>query len=178
VVERKNKTIVGAVHAMIRDQGLSMFLWAEACRTTIFIQNRGPHTILGKLTPKEVFTSMRPDVSHLRIFGSVCYCHVPLEKRPKLDPTREKRISVGYSEVSKAYHIFVPPCRRIVVCRDVQFEEERALRRSRDMPAQVEDQQGQDSRLKNERLQVQSSRSQGQSQDTSTGTDVDKENSG
>jgi hypothetical protein len=139
VAECKNKTIVEAVCAVIHDQGFSMFLWAEACHTVVYIQNKSPHTILGKLTPEEVFTGTRPDVSHLRIFGSVCYCHVPLEKRKKLDPTGEKGILVGYSEVSKAYRIFVPARRRIVVCRDVQLEKERALRRSTDMPAQVED---------------------------------------
>jgi hypothetical protein len=110
-----------------------MFLWAEASRTTVYIQNRSPHTVLGKLTPEEVFTGTRPDVSHLRIFGSVCYCHVPSEKRTKLDPTGDKGILVGYSEASKAYRIFVPARRKIMVCRDVQFEEERALRRSRDI---------------------------------------------
>jgi hypothetical protein len=133
VAECKNKTIVGVAHAMIHDQGLSMFLWVEACCTTVYIQNMSPHTILGKLTPEEVYTGTRPDVSHLRIFGSVYYCHVPSEKRTKLDPTGEKGILVGYSEVSKAYRIFVLTHRRIVVSRDVQLEEERALRRSRDM---------------------------------------------
>jgi hypothetical protein len=147
-----------------------MFLWAEACRTTVYIQNRSPHTILGKLTPEEVYTGTRPDVSHLRIFGSVCYCHVPSKKRTKLDPTREKGILVGYSEVSKAYRIFVPTRRRIVVSKDVQFEEERALRRSRDMPTQVEDQQGQDSRQKIE--EVQSTESQAQDIGTSTSVEM------
>jgi hypothetical protein len=90
VAERKNRTIVGATRVMIHDQGLPMFLWAEACRTVVYIQNRSPHTILGKLTPEEVYTGTRPDVSHLRIFGSVCYCHVPSEKRTKLDPIGEK----------------------------------------------------------------------------------------
>jgi hypothetical protein len=89
-------------------------------------------------------------VSHLRIFGSVSYYHVPSEKRTKLDPTREKGLLVGYNEVSKAYRIFVSAHRRIVVCRDVQFKEERALRRSRDMPTQIEDQQGQDSGKKSQ----------------------------
>jgi hypothetical protein len=52
---------------MIHDQGLPLFLWAEASRTVVYIQNRSPHTALGKLTPKEVFTGTRPDVSHFRI---------------------------------------------------------------------------------------------------------------
>jgi hypothetical protein len=72
-----------------------------------------------KLTHEEFYTSTRPDVRHLRIFGRVCYCHVPSEKRTKLDPTGEKGILVGYNEVSKACRIFVSACRRIVVRRDV-----------------------------------------------------------
>jgi transposase InsO family protein len=122
VAERKNRTIVGATRAMIHDQGLPLFLWVEASRTVVYIQNRSPHTVLGKLTPEEVFTGTRPNVSHLRIWGSVCYCHVPSEKRTKLDPTADKGILVGYNEASKAYRIFVPARRKIVVCRDVQFE--------------------------------------------------------
>jgi transposase InsO family protein len=115
VTERKNRTIVGSARAMIHDQGLPMFLWVEACCTVVYIQNRSPHTILGKLIPEEIYTGSRPNVSHLLIFGSVFYCHVPSKKRTKLDPTGEKGILVGYNEISKAYHIFVPARRRIVV---------------------------------------------------------------
>jgi hypothetical protein len=139
VAERKNKTIVGAARAMIHNQGLPLFLWAKASRTAIYIQNRSPHTILRKLTPKEVFVGTRPDLSHFRIWGSVCYYHVPSEKRTKLDPTADTRILVGYSEASKSYRIFVPARRKIIVCRDVQFKEERALRRSRYFPTHLED---------------------------------------
>jgi transposase InsO family protein len=42
VVERKNRNIVGVAKAMLHDQGLPMFLWAEACNTTVFLQNRSP----------------------------------------------------------------------------------------------------------------------------------------
>jgi hypothetical protein len=42
VAERKNKTIVGAARVMIHDQGLAMFLWAEAYRTVVYIQNMSP----------------------------------------------------------------------------------------------------------------------------------------
>ena len=40
VAERKNKTNVEAGKAMIHDQSLPMFLWAEASRTTVYVQNR------------------------------------------------------------------------------------------------------------------------------------------
>jgi transposase InsO family protein len=40
VAERKNRSIIGAAKAMIHDQDLPMFLWEEACNTTVYIQNR------------------------------------------------------------------------------------------------------------------------------------------
>jgi hypothetical protein len=176
VAERKNRTIIGATRAMIHDRGLPLFLWAEASRMAIYIQNKSPHTILGKLTHDEVFTGTKPDVSHLHIWGSVCYYHVPSEKRTKLEPTTDKGLLVGYSEASKAYGIFVSTRRKIIVCRDVQLEEERALRRSRDLLAQ--DQQGQDSGVKHEEAQNQRTGSQNQTQGTGTGTNVERETVG
>jgi hypothetical protein len=95
-------------------------------------------------------------VSHFRIWGNICYYHVPSKKRTKLDPTVDKGILVGYSKASKIYRIFVPVRRKIIVCRDVQFEEECALRRSRDFLAHSEDQQRQDSGVKTEEAQGQS----------------------
>ena len=43
VEEQKNKTIISVVKAMIHDQGVSMFLWAEACSTAVYVQNSCPH---------------------------------------------------------------------------------------------------------------------------------------
>ena len=60
VVERKNRTIVEVAKAMINDQSLSMFLWAEAFRTTVYAQSRCPHKILKNMTQEEVFTGVKP----------------------------------------------------------------------------------------------------------------------
>ena len=43
VTERKNKIIMEAVKAMIHDQDLPMYLWAEAAQTVVYVQNRFPH---------------------------------------------------------------------------------------------------------------------------------------
>jgi transposase InsO family protein len=37
VAERKNRTIMEAVKAMLHDQNLPKHLWAEAARTTVFV---------------------------------------------------------------------------------------------------------------------------------------------
>jgi hypothetical protein len=139
VAERKNRAITGAARSMLHDQALPLYLWAEASVVAVYLQNRSPHRVLGRKTPEEAFTGRRPDVEHIRIFGCLTYSHVPSEKRTKLDPTTQQGILVGYSEVSKAYRIYIPSQRKVVVSRDVRFEEGRAFRRSLESRDSIEE---------------------------------------
>ena len=58
VAERKNRTIVSEARAMIHDQGLQMYLWAEAYGTAVYVQNRSPHRRLGDITPEKSLRSV------------------------------------------------------------------------------------------------------------------------
>jgi len=51
VVERNNPSIIGSTRAMMNDHDFPMFLWEEACNTTVYLHNRSPHMILGNTTP-------------------------------------------------------------------------------------------------------------------------------
>jgi hypothetical protein len=116
---------------MLHDQGLPLFLWAEACYTAAYLQNRSPHRAVGSMTPEEDFSRKKPKVGHFRIFGCITYSHVPFEKRTKLEPMAERGIFVGYNETSKAFHIYIPSLSKTVLRRDVRFEEDGAFRKSR-----------------------------------------------
>jgi hypothetical protein len=108
--------------------------------TLLFICRTGAHTeSWGARLLRRCIPARSLEVGHIRIFGCLTYSHVPEEKRTKLEPTTEKGILVGYSETSRAYRIYLPAQRKIVLRRDVRFEEERALRRSREVD-QVEQQ--------------------------------------
>ena len=48
IAKRKNRTIMEAARAMLHDQDLPMHLWAEAARTTLYVQNHTPHRVLEK----------------------------------------------------------------------------------------------------------------------------------
>jgi hypothetical protein len=139
VAKRKNRAITGAARSMLHDQSFPLYLWEEACATAVYLQNRSHHRVFGKMTPKEAFTDRRPDVEHIRIFGCSTFSHVPSEKRTKLDPTTQQGILVGYSKASKAYRIYIPTLRKVVVSRDVRFEEDRAFARSLELRVGVED---------------------------------------
>jgi hypothetical protein len=131
VAERKNRTIMEVVKTMIHDQDLPMCLWAKAAMAAVYVQNQSSHSALGLKTPEEMFTRKKPKVSHLKIFGCPVFIHIPKEKRNKLEPSRKKGIFVGYCEVSKAFIIYIPGHRHIDINRDVTFDEDTALKKSR-----------------------------------------------
>lgn len=89
--------------------------------TTTYIQKRYPAKTLVDKTPFEVFYGSSLNVGHFKIFGSVCYAHVPKHKRSKLDRKAIKCIFVGYSQASKGYRLWNPDTRSILVTRDVKF---------------------------------------------------------
>jgi hypothetical protein len=59
------------------------------------------------------------------------YTYIPKEKRNKLEPSRKKGIFVGYCEVSKAFRIYIPGHHHIEISRDVTFDEDAVLKKSR-----------------------------------------------
>ena len=83
VAHRKNRSIMEVARAMLHDQKLPKFLWAEVTNTTLYVQNRLSHQTLDNKTPEEVFTGVKPNIGHLQISGCPIHFHVPKEKRNK-----------------------------------------------------------------------------------------------
>jgi hypothetical protein len=108
---------------MLNEKNLPNYFWAEAVATAVYIMNRTPTATVHGMTPKEKFTSKKPDVSHFRVFGCIAYVHVPDEKRLKLNPKAEKCIFIGYSLEQKGYRCFNLSTRKLQVSRDVVFDE-------------------------------------------------------
>ena len=88
------------------------------------------------MTPEEVFSGKKPEVSDLRIFGCPVYIHIPKEKRTKLDPLGKNGIFVGYSESSKSYRIYFPWFKKIDISKDVTFDEDTAYEKSKKRPTE------------------------------------------
>jgi hypothetical protein len=86
-------------------------------------------------------------VCHFRIFDCPVYIHAPVEKRTKLEPFSRKGLFVGYCETSKAYRVYIPEQRKIVVSRDVKFEEDFASRKSHEPIPVIEDEEHEASKV-------------------------------
>ena len=76
--------------------------------------------------PFEALFGFKLAVSHLRIFGSKAYVHILKADRKKLDPKVLKCIFVGYSDESKAYKLYNPATKKVIINRDVQIIEDKA----------------------------------------------------
>ncbi|EOY20321.1 Cysteine-rich RLK (RECEPTOR-like protein kinase) 8 [Theobroma cacao] len=100
--------------------------WAEAASTAVYLLNIIPTRAKQNITPYEAWYGTRPSVDHLRVFGSLCYQHIPEEQRDKLQPKAQIGVLIGYSLKSKAYRIFQVESGRISVSRNVVFDENRS----------------------------------------------------
>lgn len=76
------------------------------------------------MTPEEAWSGIKPAVHYFRIFGCVAHVHVLEAKRKKLDDKSFKCVMLGMSDESKAYRLYDPVAKCIVVSRDVIFEED------------------------------------------------------
>ena len=75
------------------------------------------------MSAHEPYFGRKPNLRHLRVFGSIAYVHVPKDKRRKLDAKAEKCILVGYSDEQKGYKCYNPRTKQACVSCDVVFEE-------------------------------------------------------
>ena len=80
-----NRTLIERAKCMILNADLQDTFWAEAVATAAYIINRSPTRALFDVTPHEVWTGKKPNLSHMRIFGCSAMVHIPKENRTKLD---------------------------------------------------------------------------------------------
>ncbi|CAL8131459.1 unnamed protein product [Prunus armeniaca] len=124
VVERKNRTVVEMAKSMLHENEIPYFLWAKAVHTVVCILNRCPTKALNNVTPFEAYSGRKSGIAHLKVFGSLCYVHMPNELRQKLEPKSVKGVFVGYATCERGYIIFDPISKKLTLSRDVTFDEE------------------------------------------------------
>ena len=75
---------------------LPSFLWGETMSIIMYTLNRySIKVVIGK-TPFEVWLVIKPNISHLKVFGCEVFSYIIYEKRKNLDKGDEKCIFEGY----------------------------------------------------------------------------------
>ena len=107
VAERKNRHIVEVARATMNEKNLPKSYWLKAANTTAYLMNRCTTSTLHDVTPHEKFFGKKPDLSHIRIFGS----------------KSKKCIVIGYLLEQKGYKCYNPSIQKARVSRDVVWDE-------------------------------------------------------
>lgn len=126
VVERRNQTVVEMARSMMKSKGVPVRFWAEAVKTAVYILNKAPTQKIEGMTPHQAWYGKVPVVHHFRVFGCLAHAKDVTPNLPKLADRSCQTIMLGYEDGTKAYRLFDPRRNRIVVSRDVMFEEEKS----------------------------------------------------
>jgi hypothetical protein len=125
LLKGKNQSLKRAMRRMLLDAGLPDQFWGRAALTAAHLLNRRYSSYTPDYTPYELMWGVKPDVSHIRAFGSVCYPLVqPASKRigaPKI--ASSVGIMVGYSDESAGVVVWDPIKKNLKICRDVALDE-------------------------------------------------------
>ena len=122
VVEHKNKTIMNMVRSMLSEKQVPKNFWPKTVNWIVHVLNRSPTLAVKDTTPDEARSGVKPNVDYFRVFGCIAHVHVSDNKRKKLDDKSFQCVLLGMSENSKAYRLYDPTSKKIVVSRDVVFE--------------------------------------------------------
>ena len=111
------------VRALLFQAKLPGYLWGEALQTSVFLYNRTPHTSIGLKTPYEAKNGIKPDLSTIRVFGSITYYKKKDPSSEKLSSKADKAILLGFTDRAEIYKLWDIELRKVVYSRDVKILE-------------------------------------------------------
>ncbi|CEG47201.1 polyprotein [Plasmopara halstedii] len=96
--------------SMLQNKSVSTEWWVEAVNTAVYLISRSSNTAHPDTTPYELAFKTKPQMNHLRVFGSHGYTQ---------EPKSFKCTFLGYAENVKGYRVFG----LVKVTRSVKLDE-------------------------------------------------------
>ena len=126
VAGRLNRSLLEKIRCLLSQSGLEKIFWAEALTYASHLINRLPSSAIEGKTPMEMWSGKPAhDYDQLKVFGCPAYYHV---RTDKLEPRARKAIFVGFKRGVKGYKLWDPVDKKIVLSRDVTFDEASILK--------------------------------------------------
>lgn len=121
VAERYNRSAMDIGRCLMREAKIHRRYWPEVIKTAAYLKNRTIANTVENKTPYEIFFGIKPNVEHLKIYGSRVYVRVPeVLRKSKWDDKAQLGVLVGYTE--NGYRVLLN--NRIINARHVQVVEE------------------------------------------------------
>lgn len=140
VSERFNQSLLERTRAIMIDTGLPQHLWGEIVVTVSFILNISPSSTLDMNTPYSLWHenmtgSHSNNTDFLRAIGCAAYPLLKTTQMNKLSPKSKRCILVGYELGARAYRLWDPETKKIIVSRNVVFNKKLFPCLNKDTPA-------------------------------------------
>ena len=123
-IERLWRTIGDMTRTMLFESNLNESYWEHASQAAVYIYNR-IITSTGEPSPFYKYYKVQPTLNHVRVFGSLGYCYIPIQLRIKDNsPIREEGILLGYAPGhARNYIMYIPTLNQYIVTDKVEFYE-------------------------------------------------------
>lgn len=82
--------------------GISLKLWNECILIACYLINRLPTSVLNGKCLYELVYGYAPNLSHIRVFGCLCYATV-LDTTDKFSSRSHKCVLIGFATVKKTF---------------------------------------------------------------------------
>ncbi|GAA0139391.1 transmembrane signal receptor [Lithospermum erythrorhizon] len=97
-----------------------------------------PTSAVKDMTPQEAWSGVKPSADHFRIWGCLAHSHVPKQSRSKLDKRSTVCIFIGICSNAKGYRLYDIEKEKVIISRDVVFEESKNWEWNAEHKQQVE----------------------------------------
>jgi len=122
VVEQMNHTLVELACTMLMAANLLEFLWEPAIMHAAYLRNLLHTKPRAKATPYQLWNDRKPNVSHLREFGTPVWVLLQGQRvQRKMLPKSQRRAYVSYDEGSKSIKYYNAAMRNVLTLRNYHF---------------------------------------------------------
>jgi transposase InsO family protein len=123
VAECMNCTLLDKVWSMLHDASLPEMYWHDALVYAAHLHNVTPKHALEGITPEEAWSGNKPDVSHLHVFSTQAFVHVPDKQRTKLGAKSLTCTFLSFAQNRRAYRLVHRSSRCFLESRNIVFNE-------------------------------------------------------
>ena len=117
-----NRVLLNKVRALLINSNLPKSLWGEAILTATYLYNRTPSSSIRFKTPYELKYKELPNISNIRVFGSLVYNKEPNSLIKKLDSRATPYYLIGFVS-SNIYKLYNPKSNKVITSRDCKIIE-------------------------------------------------------
>ena len=121
MAEKPNQDLAQSIRCLLQGAGLGSEYWSYALRHAVYLKNRLPHSALKK-TSFEAMNGSKPNLSHLRVFGSKVTVQTS-ERNAKLDQNNKPALFMTFTATDKNVCVVDVETGREKISRHAVFDE-------------------------------------------------------